>query len=196
MHQWINPVRETTIEILWLPYVPHGMKLNKSSKSTLQFLWRHTFELTPTTKFHESTNVTHNGKHGLISQYNVLYWCFFCIYREVFHFFSCKNFIIFSLCRLQSTLRLFDFDMHSNAKTPVTLCNYKPGAWVLYARVTDQSKANIFIQPGIMFVVQVYIFHKWSLGQFNQCNMVHLTMSHLWETDIFLICAHVGVLNH
>jgi hypothetical protein len=37
MHQWINPVRETTIEILWLPYVPHGMKLNKSSKSTVRF---------------------------------------------------------------------------------------------------------------------------------------------------------------
>jgi hypothetical protein len=27
----------------------------------------------------------------------------------------------------------YEFDMHSNAKTPVTLRDYKPGAWVLYA---------------------------------------------------------------
>jgi hypothetical protein len=43
------------------------------------------------------------------------------------------------------------FDMHSNIKTPR---DYKPGAWVLYAQVTDQSKADIFIKPGIMFVFQ------------------------------------------
>ena len=193
MHQWINPVRETTIEILWLPYVPHGMKLNKSSKSTLQFLWRHTFELTPTTKFHESTNVTHNGKHGLISQYNVLYWCFFCIYREVFHFFSCKNFIIFSLCRLQSTLRLFDFDMHSNAKTPVTLCNYKPGAWVLYARVIDQSAVDISTKQGIIVcnldsVASVLI-------NIQVCSIVLITLFNSVATVLIHECSLVLIIH-
>jgi len=31
----------------------------------------------------------------------------------------------------------------------VTLCNYKPVAWVLYAHVIDQSKVDIFIMSGI-----------------------------------------------
>jgi hypothetical protein len=31
----------------------------------------------------------------------------------------------------------------------VTLRNYQPVAWVLYQRVMDQSKADIFIKPGI-----------------------------------------------
>jgi hypothetical protein len=69
---------------------------------------------------------------------------------KFFIFFSCKNFIIFSPCRLQSTLRLFEFDMYSNAKIPVTLCNYKPGAWVLYARVIDQSAIDISTKQGII----------------------------------------------
>jgi hypothetical protein len=35
--------------------------------------------------------------------------------------------------------------MYSNIKTsPVTLRNYQPVAWVLYQRVIDQSKADIF----------------------------------------------------
>jgi len=40
--------------------------------------------------------------------------------------------------------------MHSNVTIPVTLRDYKPGAWVLYARIIDQSKADIFIKPGII----------------------------------------------
>jgi len=41
--------------------------------------------------------------------------------------------------------------MHSNVKTPVTLHDYKPGAWDLYTWVIDQSKADIFIKPGIIY---------------------------------------------
>jgi hypothetical protein len=42
--------------------------------------------------------------------------------------------------------------MYSNIKTsPVTLRNYQPVAWVLYQRVIDQSKADIFIKPGIIW---------------------------------------------
>jgi hypothetical protein len=33
----------------------------------------------------------------------------------------------------------------------VTLRNYQPVAWVLYQRVIDQSKADIFIKPGITY---------------------------------------------
>jgi hypothetical protein len=32
----------------------------------------------------------------------------------------------------------------------VTLRNYQPVAWVLHQRVIDQSKADIFIKPGII----------------------------------------------
>ena len=41
----------------------------------------------------------------------------------------------------------------------MTLRDYKPGAWVLYQRVIDQSKADIFIKPGIMDVVN----RQWQL---------------------------------
>jgi hypothetical protein len=37
----------------------------------------------------------------------------------------------------------------------VTLRNYQPVAWVLYQRVIDQSKADIFIKPGIIVHIVV-----------------------------------------
>jgi hypothetical protein len=37
----------------------------------------------------------------------------------------------------------------------VTLRNYQPVAWVLYQRVIDQSKADIFIKPGIISYDQI-----------------------------------------
>jgi hypothetical protein len=37
----------------------------------------------------------------------------------------------------------------------VTLRNYQPVAWVLHQRVIDQSKADIFIKPGIMMGIPV-----------------------------------------
>jgi hypothetical protein len=36
------------------------------------------------------------------------------------------------------------------------LRNYQPVAWVLDKRVIDQSKANIFIKPGIIIIVREY----------------------------------------
>jgi hypothetical protein len=38
----------------------------------------------------------------------------------------------------------------------VTLRNYQPVAWVLYQRVIDQSKADIFIKPGIICFIGVF----------------------------------------
>ena len=35
----------------------------------------------------------------------------------------------------------------------MTFRNYQPVAWVLYQRVIDQSKADIFIKPGIIVFV-------------------------------------------
>jgi hypothetical protein len=54
---------------------------------------------------------------------------------------------------MQSTFRLSKFDIQSNVKTPVTLRNYKQGAWVLHTLVIDQSKGDIFIKPWIMVLV-------------------------------------------
>ena len=47
---------------------------------------------------------------------------------------------------MQSTFRLSKFDIQSNVKTPVTLRNYKQGAWVLHTLVIDQSKGEYFYQ--------------------------------------------------
>jgi hypothetical protein len=38
----------------------------------------------------------------------------------------------------------------ATSRPPVTLRDCKPGAWVLYQQVIDQSKADIFIKPGII----------------------------------------------
>jgi hypothetical protein len=35
----------------------------------------------------------------------------------------------------------------------VTLRNYQPVAWVLYQRVIDQSKADMLIKPGIIYII-------------------------------------------
>jgi hypothetical protein len=40
-------------------------------------------------------------------------------------------------------------------RPPMTLRNYQPVAWGLYQRVIDQSKADIFIKPGINNFVSV-----------------------------------------
>jgi amino acid transporter len=82
--------------------------------------------------------------------------CFSCIYWDAWFFFLSRN----TSSVLHSMLNAKHFEivyvlhhlyvMHSNVKTPVTLCNYQPVAWVLYQRVIDQSKADIFINPGII----------------------------------------------
>jgi hypothetical protein len=68
-------------------------------------------------------------------------------------FYFLKNFALPSPCGIQSDLKLFEPDMHSNGRPPVTLRNNKPGGWILYARIIDQSKADIFIKPGIMLFI-------------------------------------------
>jgi hypothetical protein len=46
----------------------------------------------------------------------------------------------------------------------VTLRNYQPVAWVLYQRVIDQSKADIFIKPGIMMMIIAFCLLSLNLG--------------------------------
>jgi hypothetical protein len=53
----------------------------------------------------------------------------------------------------------------------VTLRNYQPVAWVLYQRVIDQSKADIFINPGIHFYAsclknKTWHFHRHHMSWF------------------------------
>ena len=45
---------------------------------------------------------------------------------------------------------IFTHHVQQGKDPPVTLRNYQPVAWVLYQQVIDQSKANIFIKPGII----------------------------------------------
>jgi hypothetical protein len=52
---------------------------------------------------------------------------------------------------MQSALRLFTFYTIFTSYI-ATLRNYQPVAWVFYQRVIDQSKADIFIKPGISVV--------------------------------------------
>ena len=42
-------------------------------------------------------------------------WVFF-VFNGTFFFFSLKNFVLTSPCWMQSTLRIFEFDMYSNVK--------------------------------------------------------------------------------
>jgi len=44
----------------------------------------------------------------------------------------------------------------ATSRPPATLRDYKPGTWVLYQRVIDQSKADIFIKPGIIQKANVF----------------------------------------
>ena len=65
-----------------------------------------------------------------------------------------KKKLIFNEMMMQSTLRLYEFDMYkqyNNIKAPVTVHNYKPNAWVLYAWVIDQSMSHICIKQGISY---------------------------------------------
>jgi hypothetical protein len=43
----------------------------------------------------------------------------------------------------------------------VTLRNNQPVAWVLYQWVIDQSKADIFIKPGIITFIGSFFFFFW-----------------------------------
>ena len=77
-----------------------------------------------------------------------------CIYKDVSPIFFSR--ILSSLLRVGCKVLWYnELDMFSNVKTPVTLHDYKPGACDLYAWVIDQSKADIFIKPGIIYFCKV-----------------------------------------
>ena len=74
--------------------------------------------------------------------------------------FFLKKYVLRSPCWIQSALRLFMFytifiSCIATYRFSVTLRNYQPVAWVLYQRVIDQSKADMFIKPGIIKVIYV-----------------------------------------
>ena len=114
-------------------------------------------------------NVTLHVKHDHQYRRNFnslnIIWCslFFCIYWDLDLFSLSRN----TSSVLHSMLNAKRFEivyalqhlyiMYSNVKTPppVTLRNYQPVAWVLYQQVIDQSKADIFIKPGIIFYTKV-----------------------------------------
>jgi hypothetical protein len=56
--------------------------------------------------------------------------------------------------------------MYSNVKTSSDVSNYQPVAWVLYQRVIDQSKVDIFIKPGITYNVLFQILKSMAVSHF------------------------------
>ena len=95
--------------------------------------------------------------------------------------FFLKSFVLTS-CGMQSTLRLCEFDMHSNVMSPVTLRIYKPDAWVLHTRIIDQSKADIFIKPRIMYLINSVSILTFNIPLFNFslstcCSRIIITVS-------------------
>ena len=99
-------------------------------------------------------------------------------------FFSTK-YVVHSPCWIQrSTLRLFIFytiftSCIATQRLSVTLRIYQPVAWIVYQRVIDQSKADIFIKPEIM------LFVSW-LTNYNDNSWVTMT-SHIF---LLLICKY------
>jgi hypothetical protein len=130
-----------------------------------------------------------------------------CIYKNVFHNFFSR--IPSSLLRVgYNALWYNEFDMHSNVKTPVTLHDYKPGACDLYAWVIDQSKADIFIKPGIIYfckgrygsnkrkseVCKYYTnrYMFWVTLVYTFLNEIDLSTSQLEDKSIHLINVFTG----
>ena len=102
-------------------------------------------------------SVTLHVKHDRrnFKSFNII-WCVVCsvcIYWDAWFFFLKKNFLR-SPCWMQTLWDFFTFytiftSYIATLRPTVTLSNYQPVAWVLYQRVIDQSKADIFIKPGI-----------------------------------------------
>ena len=108
---------------------------------------------------HYTVNMTINtvGTLNLSTEFGALFGFFLHLLRRLIFFlqemrpqFSMLNAKRFEVVYILHHLYI----MYSNVKTPpVTLCNYQPVAWVLYQRVIDQSKADIFIKPGIIVYI-------------------------------------------
>ena len=107
---------------------------------------------------HYMLNMTINtvGTLNLSTEFGTLF--VFSAFIETLDFFSQEMRLPFSMLnakRFEVVYALHHlYIMYSNIKTPVTLRNYQPVAWVLYQRVIDQSKADIFIKPGINAYIQ------------------------------------------
>jgi hypothetical protein len=95
-------------------------------------------------------NVTLHVKHDHQYRRNFkslnIIWCIVCFF---------KKYVLRSSCWMQSALRMFTFytifkSCTATIRPPVKLRNYQSVAWVLYQRVIDQSKDDIFIKPGII----------------------------------------------
>ena len=108
---------------------------------------------------------------------------FFCIYWDAWFFF--KKYVVHSPCWIQSALRLFMFytiftSCIAMYRLSVTLRNYQPVAWVWYQRVIDQSKADIFIKPGIVWHITWtrphYYINTHSIHRSFICNKYNITI--------------------
>jgi hypothetical protein len=99
---------------------------------------------------------------GLFALHETFFCCHF-VSIEIVNFlhllrrliFFLKKYVLRSSCWMQSALRMFTFytifkSCTATIRPPVKLRNYQSVAWVLYQRVIDQSKDDIFIKPGII----------------------------------------------
>ena len=68
----------------------------------------------------------------------------------------------------------------------MTLRNYQPVAWVLYQRVIDQSKADIFINPGIK---------KYASGFLEQYDYIICLFMHRVDITVFELLGPETITN-
>ena len=100
-----------------------------------------------------TTHVKHDHQYGRNFKSLNRIWCIVCFFLHLLRrlIFFLKKCVLLSPCWMQSALRLFTFYTIFTSYI-ATLRNYQPVAWVFYQRVIDQSKADIFIKPGISVV--------------------------------------------
>jgi len=94
--------------------------------------------------------------------------CLFFLHLLRHLIFFLKKYVLHSPCWMQSALRLFTFytiftSCIATKRPPMTLRSYQPVAWVLYRRVINQSKADIFIKPGIKHYVINFVGNMWEV---------------------------------
>jgi len=127
-----------------------------------------------------------------------LFFCLylFCIYKDVFHiFFSRIPYSLLRLAGMQSALILSVWHAEQH-KDPQDVTWVQAGYMGFYARVIDQSKANIFIKPGIMVFCIGYMWHINLCDTWNGITTVN-TGLYVWT---FLVNAdrqdHLSVLKN
>ena len=78
----------------------------------------------------------------------------------------------------------YKYIMH---RLSVTLRNYQPVAWVLYQRVIDQSKFDIFIKPGIIIYILNHISNLFLLFIYCYVKSAFYKRISIWKSDIILL---------